>query len=275
MKLSTATSVLLNYRLRDAVGHALELDLQGIDLWCGRPHLYRGDYSDEELSGLAQTIRRRSKQVVSVMPAFFRYPFSLSSMVPAIVEDSVSYMKSCIDYGVLMGAQHVLVVPTMAMKGQTDREARRVFLSSLEPVVEYAQARRMKLAIEPVYGKLCGYMCRAAHVRQIIGELQTDLVGAVIDTGHIELSEETFYQAFETLGDLVCQVHVNDNNGREQQNNIPGQGVVDFPGIISFLRRSGYGGFLTLELGWHYSFDPLPALNRSISALRGWEGNCS
>ena len=268
MKLSTATSVFVNYLLQDAVQQTLQIDLDGIDIWCGRPHLFRKDYSEETIREVGENIQSAGRQVVSVMPAFFRYPFSLSSPVKNIRRDSIAYMKDCIDNAVLVGAHHVLVVPNNHLAAQPKEDAKKLFLSSMESVCDYAHTKNMKLGIETVYPKLSSYMNHTNQALEVICSLGSQLLGVVIDTGHLNLSGEFFESAVNNLGDKLIQVHVNDNNGAEQQNDIPFSGTFDFEKMASVLNRCGYQGFLSIELGWNHTFDPVYAVSASVQRLR-------
>ena len=46
----------------------------------------------------------------------------------------------------------------------------------------------------------------------------------------------------------ILHVHVSDNNGREDQHLPIGCGTVDFPRLLSQLKRAGYDGTFTLEI---------------------------
>ena len=77
MKLSIATSVFLKvYLTEDAVDEIISAGYEGIDLWCGRPHLYRKDHPAALYKELRKKMQANGLKAVSVMPAFFRYPFS-------------------------------------------------------------------------------------------------------------------------------------------------------------------------------------------------------
>jgi sugar phosphate isomerase/epimerase len=45
MKLGTATSVLYQYTLQDAIPLIARAGYEGVDIWGGRPHAYRRDLS--------------------------------------------------------------------------------------------------------------------------------------------------------------------------------------------------------------------------------------
>jgi protein FrlC len=268
MKLSTATSVFVNYPIEDAVNKIIQAGYDGIDLWCGRPHIYRKDHSPQVLDQLRHTLENNHIEVVSLMPAFFRYPYSLSSPNEIVRFDSIQYVKDCIDNALMLGAGMVLVVPTHSLHNQSLENARERFTSSLETICSYAEPAGIRLGMEVVYPRLSDYMGSVQDAIDLIKAVGSSCLGVVLDTGHLNISGEPVAEAIQSLGSLLFQVHVNDNDGTQQQNAIPGEGTHPFSTTINLLRQSGYDGFLTLELGWNYSFDPSPAVKESLSRLR-------
>src|SRR4030066_2089808 len=115
MKLSAVSSVFVNYRLADAIDKMHELGFEGIDIWCGRPHIYRKDYSVDALTKIRNKLTQLNITPISLMPAFAHYPYSLSSPIAVIREDSIGYMKDCVDNAAVIGATYVLVVPKQSL----------------------------------------------------------------------------------------------------------------------------------------------------------------
>jgi len=268
MKVSTATSVLVNYPLSSAIDKVISIGFDGVDIWCGRPHLFRRDYSQDTVSALGEKLRKSGLTIVSVMPAFYRYPFSLSSPIEPIRLDSISYMTDCIDNAVLVGADNVLVVPISRLFDQTPADARRIFIKSLEEISDYAEQKRIRLGLEVLNPQLSNFMSKSQHAVDIISDLKSDNFGIVLDTGHVNLSEESFETALDVVGDRLINIHINDNNGVDQTNSIPGEFSFDFYALNDTLKKYGYNGFLSLELGYHYSFDAVPVLTKAISVTR-------
>ena len=92
-------------------------------------------------------------------PAFFRYPYSLSSPIEAIRQDSVQYVIETIQNAVAVGCKQVLIVPSHSLQGQTIDEARRFYLDSLASICLVAEEMHTLLGLEIVYPNLSDYMC--------------------------------------------------------------------------------------------------------------------
>lgn len=271
MKLGTATSVLYLYAIKDAIPIVAKTGYDGVDIWGGRPHVYRQDLSVEELKDLRQIIEDHGLIVSSFMPAFYRYPHSLSNPNPKVREDSIEYMRQCIDNAAILGAKIVLVVPDLSIYGQTRGESLQRMIDSIDVVAQYASRYDLKLGVEVLYYDETDLVNTADDALHIIHQLGYENIGVVLDTGTLNLSKESPAEILAKLGDLMLQVHVNDNNGGEtQQNLIPGEGTYDFKGLMQVLEEYDYQGFLSAELSKEYAAEPEPALRTTADRLRAW-----
>lgn len=268
MKLGLTTGVYLNYPIPEIINRLARFGYAGVDFWCGRPQIYRDDYSEQELKAFRQQVEDLGMEVPSLLPAFYRYPHCLSSPNRKIRQDSVLYMKMCIDNAVLLGAPVVLVVPEASMFGQPVEEAWAYLLESVDEVCNYARQYPLKLGIEAINHFVSDMVNTAADARRLIAALGHDNLGIVLDTGHIALSDEPAAEAIKIAGDRLLQVHINDNDGVNQQNLVPGEGSFDFAGMIESLAAAGFDGYLSAELAYHYTFDPDPAVHDNYVYLK-------
>jgi protein FrlC len=271
VKIATATSVLFQHTIQDAVRLVAQLGFDGVDLWGGRPHVYRDDLSGQELRDLRNLIADLGLTPVSLMPAFYRYPHSFSNPNPRVREDSIGYVRQCIDNAAVLGAGIVLIVPDHSLHGHSRDDARARFVESVDAVAHHASQYDLMLGIEVLYYDETDYVNSADDALAIIGELGHRNIGVVLDTGTLNLSKEDPVEMLAQLGDRLLQVHVNDNaGGREQQNLVPGDGTYDFRSLIRALQAYGYSGFLSAELTKGYADDPEPPLRTTAERLRSW-----
>lgn len=272
MKLGTATSVLYQYTIFDAISLIANIGYEGVDIWGGRPHVYRQDLSKQELIHLRKLIEDQGLIVSSFMPAFYRYPHSLSNPNEKVREDSIVYMRASIDNAVALGAELVLIVPDHSLYGQTREDSQLRMIESISVIAQYAfQYVDLRLGIEILYYDETDFVNSADDALEIINQLGHNNLGVVLDTGTLNLSKESLKDILVKLDDLLLQVHVNDNQGREhQQNLIPGDGNYDFRALIRILKDLNYSGFLSAELSKEYADKPELALRTTIERLRGW-----
>jgi len=268
MKLSTSTSVYVNFPVDEAVRRVARAGFDGIDIWGGRPHVYRQDFDAQQLADLRRLLESMGLRVPSFMPAFFRYPYNLSSPNEIVRQDSIDYMRVSIDNAAALGAELVLIVPGRSLHGQSKQDALARLIKSVREVCTYARRYPLRLAIEAVNQYVSDLINSAAAACQVIDQVDYERLGIVLDTGHINLGEESMEAALSLAGDRLYQVHINDNNGRHQQNRMPGEGTFDFERFLRLLGQHGYNGYLTAELGWEYTLDPDPAVQQIARVLQ-------
>ncbi len=268
MRISTASSVFVNYSLEDAVRSTADAGYDGIDIWGGRPHAYRRDLGPQDLKQLRGLLSGAGLSVPSFMPAFYRYPHSLVSPNDVVRKDSLSYMIECADNAAALGADILLIVPSHSLSGQPHEDAWKRLIDSVATVCDYAVQVGLRPAIEPANREVTNLVNTAADALRVVEAVAEDALGVVLDTGHIHLSDEPPAEAVEKLGNRLFQVHVNDNDGQHQQNLILGEGTFDFTAFVGKLRASGYSGFLSAELGWAYTRDPVPAAQKMAQVMR-------
>jgi protein FrlC len=270
MKLGSATSVLIRYAIQDAVGIVAEAGFDGIDIWGGRPHIYRQDYSRAQLEGLRKSIEEKGLAVSSFMPAFYRYPHSLSSPNPVVRKDSIQYMLDCLENAVLLGAGILLVVPDHSLNGQETRDSFQRMLESVDEVAHKAAQYEIMLGLEVLHEDETDLVNTSRDAMGIIEALGHDSLGVVVDTGALNLSKESMESVLAATNGRLLQVHVNDNDGIEQQNLIPGDGTYDFEAMLALLDKHSFEGFISAELSKDFAGDPAPALRLTVKRMRAW-----
>ena len=131
--------------------------------------------------------------------------------------------------------------------------------------------KNIRLGIEILYYDETDFVNSADDALTIIRQIGHDNIGVVLDTGTLNLSKEPVSEILTKLGDMLYQVHVNDNEGHDrQQNLIPGNGNYDFKALIQQLKAYNYGGFLSAELSKEYANEPEFALRTTAERLNKW-----
>lgn len=267
-KLSATTSVFVNYAIPDVISRVAQAGYTGIDIWGGRPHVYRQDYSGKDLKALRTSLNDSGLVVSSFMPAFFRYPHSLSNPNAVVRNDSIDYMRVCADNAASLGAELLLVVPGRSVHGQRQEDAFRLLLDSIYQVCDYCEDYDFKIGIEPANQAVTDLVVSHEDAKKIIDQINCPSLGVVMDTGHMHLNQEDLAVATHLLGSHLLQFHINDNDGVQQQNSIPGEGTYDFSGFFKHIEKLEFDGFLSVELGWHYTLGPEKAIQTAFHQIR-------
>jgi protein FrlC len=268
MKLALVSSVFVNYSLDQFLCTAAKLGYAGVDLWGGRPHVFRNDISPEGLHSLRRHADDLGLVIVSLMPAFYRYPFSLCTPNDSIRQESLDYMRISLDNAAELGVGTVLVVPGRSMYGQDPADTRGRMTDSLARICEMARPRGIRVGVEAVNRYVSDIVTTGKEALDLVREVGADNVGVVLDTGHIHIAGQTGVEDVHILGDLLYQIHINDNDGKKHQGLIPGDGNFDYQPLFKAISTTGYDGFLSVELAWDYSLDPEPAAALAAARLK-------
>ncbi len=270
MKKGIASSVFVNYPINEVINLIDNAGFRFVDIWGGRPHVYRKDYSSDELKSLRLEIEGRGMHVSSFMPAFFRYPHNLCSPNSIVVQDTLDYVFQSMDNAVELGAPLLLVCPPRLLFGQDAVEAWDMLAKNLQLICERAHAYGIRITLEPVNKQVFDLINSVADAMRMIQYVNCDNLGIILDSGHLYLSDETIEQALTMAADRLFQIHVSDNDGKKQQNLIPGDGTFDFDRFFKQLRKIKYDGVVSAELGGEYALDPIPAMQETARRISRW-----
>ena len=268
MEIGVASSVLSRYRIEDAASLVAELGYSFIDLWGGRPHLYPPDMGEEELQSVRRVLNGNDLRLNCVMPVFFGYPYDLFIESKTALADSLQYVIANGENAARLGADYLLVCPGRLLFGQDARQTLDRFTEALDAICHRCRELGLSVLLEPVNRTTFDLINTAGQAMAIVRSIGADNIGIVLDTGHMNLESETIEEAIKAADDRLFHVHLNDNDGHSQTNQIPGEGSFDFPRFFSALRSAGYSGGVTVEIGGQYRLEPRGALKRSLSEVK-------
>jgi protein FrlC len=266
MDFSQSSFVYFNYPLQEAIRRLHRYGYQGIEVWGGRPHAYRHDLKDE-MDEILALLQRLDMEVSNFVPAQFRYPSILCSLNETVRSDSVAYLQDAIDNAVRLGAPHVSLCPGMTLWGEDLEEGWAQLRKSLIELSDYASGKDVALLIEPAHRYESTLILTVEDGLRMIEEIGSDRLGILFDTGHANVNGEDLAEAVIQCKDVPLHVHIDDNDGNSDAHLIPGDGSIDFAPFVQALREIGYQGFVSAELGFQYTSDPDPAVERTYTEL--------
>ncbi|HZW30991.1 MAG TPA: sugar phosphate isomerase/epimerase, partial [Isosphaeraceae bacterium] len=93
-------------------------------------------------------------------------------------------------------------------------------------------------------------------------------VGLNFDVGHAYCVGEDLPRAIAQLAPHIRHYHVEDiAASRVHHHLVPGTGAIDFAAVVAAIRRTGYNGWLTVEL-YPFLDDPDAAARSAFAVLR-------
>ena len=174
----------------------------------------------------------------------WRYP--LSSSDPAVVEKSLSGMRTSLQNAKLWGSDAVLLVPAVVNPQTSYRDAWTRSQAQIRTLIPLAEQLKVVIAIEEVWNK---FLLSPLEMVQYIGELHSPWVQAWFDVGNVVLYGYP-QDWIRTLGKRIVKVHLKDfkrtADGYAWVN--LGDGDVDWPAVRQAFTDIGYGGSVIAEL---------------------------
>ena len=270
MKFAQSSAVYFNHSLQYAIRDLHNLGYQGIEIWGGRPHMYRQDL-DDQMDEIATLLKKSELKVCNFIPAQFRYPSILCSANELIRKESVIYIKTAMDNAIKVGSPSVSLCPGMTLfDGDTQIGWKQLF-KSFQEIEEYNQDKKLLLLIEPAHRFESNLILTVEDCLRMLNELHSNQFGILLDTGHANVNGEDFKVIIPKCKGIPLHIHLDDNQGDADAHQIPGKGNVDFQGLFQALKDINYQGFISVELGGAYNMDPTKACKESLAFLKKLE----
>ena len=266
MKFAQSSFIYFNYPLQEAIRRLHHFGYQGIEIWGGRPHMYRHDL-DAEIDDIKRLLDECEMVVPNFIPAQFRYPSILCSSNEAIRCDSVRYIEDAIDNALKLGAPSISLCAGMTLHGESIEHGWKQLRQSIVELLDYTDKTKLKLLIEPAHRAESTLILTIADGLRMVREIGSERLGICLDTGHANVNGEDLHQIVHNLRGVPMHIHIDDNRGDSDAHQIPGEGNINYRPFTRALQEQWYQGFASAELGFQYTLDPDSAVQKTRTAL--------
>ncbi|WP_418482256.1 sugar phosphate isomerase/epimerase family protein [Dysosmobacter sp.] len=230
-------------------------------------------------------------KIVALTPYLNRYN-DLDENVRA--KESAGLMR-IIDMAQVLGAGSIRIYGGAFKDDETDSTGEKLqrLVKTLRECGDYAQNYNIKLSIENHFGTMA---TTATKTMKIIEAVNHPAVGVLYDQANLAFfPAEEYQEAIDLQKGHITWVHVKDlvyRGGKPQKfksdsvshiseeirtvfSRFPGDGVLDWPSILKYLRDvGGYDGWLSLEYERRWGKTDLPpaveGLPVCVERLRNW-----
>ena len=134
----------------------------------------------------------------------------------------------------------------------------------LRQIQELSKGMKIRICLENLGG-----ICRDADsLVNIVDQLDPDRFGICLDTGHLNMCDQSQEEFIRKAGHRLHALHIADNEGERDQHMMPfGRGNVDFFKVVAALREVDYHGLFNLEIPGE-RMAPLPVLGCKLEYIR-------
>jgi len=199
-------------------------------------------HTAEEMKAAADNAGLRIDSVMNM--DHWDYPLSASD--PAVVEKSLSGMRTSLHNAKLWGSDVVLLVPAVVNAQTSYRDAWTRSQAQIRKLLPLASELKVVIGIEEVWNK---FLLSPLEMQTYIKEFNSPWIKAWFDVGNVLLYGYP-QDWIRTLGKSIVKLHIKDfkreKDGYKWVN--LGDGDIDWPEIRKALAEIGYAGSAIVEL---------------------------
>lgn len=256
MKLAFSSNAYLRYPIEEAIARVAAIGYRGIELLADVPHAWPAGLLDVQKRAIRDALTKHQLEISNINAFMMnavadpRQPY----WHPSWIEPNKHYRavrrehtKRSLQLAHELEAPHITTEPGGPLEeGQTWEAAAKVFYDELMPCIELAEKLHVPLLIEPEPGLLIE---RFDQYLEFAGRIDSPMIGLNFDIGHAYCVGEDPQQWVGKMKDYTRHYHVEDIAAtRVHQHLVPGRGAIDFAATLAEIEKTGYSGWLTVEL---------------------------
>lgn len=269
MKIALFTAGFSNYPIERAFQAAAKCGYDGIEIGGFRPHAYAPDLA----RGGAEKIRGLSEKyglpIVSYAPENTGSPYSLVFEDDEMNRESLEYFKLTLDMAKAIGSEYCMFACNHPGYGRNREDVKKRFIDNMKVLTEHAEKIGQTIILEPVTPYEGTIIVSSDDVRWALDQIKSERFKCMLDLAAPYTYGEPMCSYFEKLGKDCKHIHFIDCEKTCEDHLIPGDGELDFPRMVKYLKEVGYDGYLSLELFSRYATEPDFAAARGYEVIRG------
>jgi sugar phosphate isomerase/epimerase len=274
MQLAFSSNAYLRFSIEETIARIAALGYRGIELLADVPHAWPAGLLDEQKQTIRDALAKHGLEISNINAFMMnaiadpRQPYWHPSWIdpdPHYRAIRREHTKRSLYLARDLGAPHVTTEPGGPLfLGQTWNSAADIFYQELMPCIEVAEELKMPLLIEPEPGLLIEHF---AEYLSFIERIDSRIVGLNFDVGHAYCVGEDPQNWVAKMAVHTRHYHLEDIAAtRVHQHLVPGRGAINFAATLAAIEKTGYDGWLTVEL-YPYLDDPDAAAREAKAYL--------
>ncbi|MDD3361234.1 MAG: sugar phosphate isomerase/epimerase [Hespellia sp.] len=174
--------------------------------------------------------------------------YDVSSMDEQVRNAGIEYLKNIVEHVGYMGGKIISGVSYAGWRCcsvDSNGDKKHLLensLRSMRKIVKTAEDNGVIYAVEAV-NRFEGCLINTAkEAVEYVEQIDSDNIGVLLDTYHMNIEENSFWDAIHLASDKLVSFHTGDNNRR-----CPGRGHIDFDEIFKALADVKYDGRIVSE----------------------------
>jgi len=256
MKLAYSSNAYMRFPVEEAIARIAALGYEGIELLADVPHAWPAGLLDEQKQAIRDALAKHKLQIANLNGFMMnavadpRQPYWHPSWIepdPHYRAVRREHTRRVLQLAAELGAPSMQTEPGGPREAdQSWRHAAKVFYDELMPCMELAEKLQIYLLIEPEPGLLIE---RFEQYLELAGWVDSPWLGLNFDIGHAFCTGEDPAEWVPRMAQHTRHYHIEDiAPDRRHAHLIPGRGAIDLEATLREIKRSGYNGFVTVEL---------------------------
>lgn len=256
MKLAFSSNAYMHFSIEDTIRKIGELGYTGIEILADVPHAWPSFLLEERKQSIRDHLEKHSLQIANINAFMMnavndpRQPYwhpGWTDPDPHYRAIRREHTKRSLQLAKEIGAPNVTTEPGGLLTAeQTWKAAADIFYDEIMPCVEVAEQLEVMLLIEPepelMIEKFDEYLDFADRIK-------SPWVGLNFDVGHAYCVSEDPQDWVAKMAAHTKHYHFEDIAAtRVHKHLIPGHGAVDFKATLQAIEKTGYDGWITVEL---------------------------
>ena len=263
MKLAYSSNAYLNFSIEETIARIAALGYAGLELLADVPHAWPAGLLDERKRAIRECLEQHRLAISNVNGFMMnavadpRQPYWHPSWIepdPHYRAIRREHTKRALRLAKELGAPSIQTEPGGPLApGQSWHAAADMFYDEIMPCVELAEQLEVFLLIEPEPGLMIETF---EQYLEFAGRIGSPWVGLNFDIGHAFCVGQEPQQWIARMAPHTKHYHIEDIAAtRSHAHLVPGRGAIDFPAVLREIAKSGYQGWITVEL-YPYIDDP-------------------
>jgi D-psicose/D-tagatose/L-ribulose 3-epimerase len=188
----------------------------------------------------------------------------ISSTDSEIFSAGRNHLFRCIDIASELGSPSLqgVIHSAWGKKGKMSEKNRQASARGLKDTARRAAELHLTVALECINRYESSFLNTAEQGMRMLERIGEDNTGLHLDTYHMNIEENSFGEAFTTVGNKLFHLHLSEN-----QRGFPGSGILNWKKIVAEAKSTGYKGPWVIE---SYVYPDFPA-GRDVCIWRAIE----
>ncbi len=256
MKLAFSSNAYMHFSIEDTIRKIAELGYTGIEVLADVPHAWPSNLLEERKQSIRDCLEKHDLQIANINAFMMnavadpRQPYwhpGWTDPDPHYRAIRREHTKRSLELAKEIGAPNITTEPGgLLTDDQSWEQGADIFYEEIMPCVELAGKLEVPLLIEPepelMIEKFDQYTALADRI-------QSPWIGLNFDIGHAYCVGEDPQDWVEKMAPYTKHYHFEDiADTRVHAHLIPGHGAIDFEATLVAIEKTGYDGWVTVEL---------------------------